>query len=169
MSDNFKQDVKIDPLALDDANIIQAELYAEWGERWASAVKERDYLKEQKDMVKAELDEKIRSRPEKYGWEGSKSPTEAFISSQILLQQEYIAVSNSLIEAQYNVNMMGLAKEAIENKGKSIDRELEMYRLGYKVISMQEKPSRKEDVAKKNTQEQNEGLKRNRRLRKEDD
>lgn len=168
MSGNFKEDVKLDPYALDDANIIQAELYAEWGERWADAVKERDYLKEEVSVVRSSIDEQIRNKPEKFGWEGAKSPTEAFINSQIVLHPDYIDIMEKLNKAQYNVNMMVVAKEAIEHKGKSIDRELDMIRLGYKVAAKKESLSRKEHLTNRNEDAQNESLKKNRRMRKEE-
>lgn len=169
MSENeFLEDVQLDVDSLDDANIMQASLYAKWGRSWAIAVKERDEIKERKEVVRADLDSRIRNRPEKYGWEGTKSPTETFISNTILLQQAYQDISQQLIEAQQSVNLMSVAKEAMDHKGRRIDSLIELEKIGWFSHLQKEKPSRKEGLSRKNTEAQNDTLKKNKRLRKEE-
>lgn len=140
MSENFKDDVKLDLNNLDTNAMEHAEKYAEWAEKWALAIFERDKAKERLTNYKADLDKQIREDPAKYGWNQSKDPTEKFIDQAINLDEEVRKLSMLMIEAQYQVNLFGSAKESFERRDKALSVLCELFKANYFI----NKPPRKE-------------------------
>ncbi len=128
---SLKDDLRLDVTELDRAALDQPSLFQEWSEKWAEAVFDRDKLKEQISSVKALVDEDIRSRPKDYGWDMEKSPTETWVANQVMLHKDVKEVTDKMMQAQYNVNMMSVAKEAIEHKSTSLKMLVELYKGNY--------------------------------------
>ena len=59
----YKDDIKIDKHNLDVEWMNHAVLFIEWAEKEVEAQFEKDKAKERLDLVKAELDSRIRSDP----------------------------------------------------------------------------------------------------------
>lgn len=161
---SFKDDIKISIYQLDKAAIEQPELYEEWSRQWAEAVFERDKLKENLTIKKAEIDALIRQTPSKFGWAQDKAPTEAWIGQQIILNNEIVHLNQLLIEAQYNVNIMASAKEAIEHRGKAMSILTELYKGNYFVAKSRTDENYQSTLTRKSAEAQSEALENSDRL-----
>lgn len=160
----FKDDIKISIYQLDKAAIEQPELYEEWSRQWADAVFQRDSLKEQLTVKKAEIDEQIRLAPGKFGWVQEKSPTEAWIAQKVILNLEIRELNDKLIQAQYDVNIMSSAKEAIEHRGKAMSILTELYKGNYFVAKSRSDDNYQSTMTKKVVESQSSALANNERL-----
>lgn len=162
----FKDDIKVSIYQLDKAAISQPDLYENWSRKWADAVFERDKLKESLTVKKAEIDSMIRQQPDKFGWVQAKAPTEAWIGQKVLLNQDIINLNKQLIEAQYTVNIMASAKEAIEHRGKALSILTELYKGNYFAAKSRSDGNYNDAVSRGNVEAQSEALEANERMAK---
>jgi hypothetical protein len=161
----LKDDIKISIFNLDKATIEQPELFEKWSREWADAVFERDKLKEQLSVLKAELDEKIRLNPTKYGWkQEGKNPTEPWFASKIIVQPEHKELNERFIKAQYNVNIMSAGKETVEHRGKALSILTDLYKGNYFAAKARGEVNYQDTLSKKNTEAQSEGLNNSKRM-----
>lgn len=129
---NFQQELKIDQYALDKAALEQPELFAKWAMEWADAVKERDRLKDKLALVRGQCDQEIRETPTEFGWQKpDKAPSEAFIASAVITHIDYVECNKEFQEAQHNVNVLQVAKEAFEQRRKMIEILTQLYLSSY--------------------------------------
>lgn len=116
---NYEQDIAIDETALEIEWLEQATLFMKYAKNAAEARRTLDQVKESLDIVKAEMDKKIREHPEKFKIE---KVTEAVISAAILRSDEFSEANQKYIDAKYEldiaqaaVSAMNQRKEALEN------------------------------------------------------
>lgn len=128
---SLKEDLKLDIAELDRDTLKQPSLYYEQSLLWAEAVNDRDKIKEQIAAKKALVDEEIRSRPRHYGWELDKNPTETWIANQVMLHPDVKELTDSFLEAQYQVNMMVVGKEALDHRMNALRIMTELYKGNY--------------------------------------
>jgi hypothetical protein len=160
---SLKEDLKLDVTELDRATLDQPALYGEWAQKWAEAVFERDKLKEQISAMKALVDEDIRSRPRDYGWELEKNPTETWVANQAILHKDVKDLSDKLLAAQYNVNMMTVAKEALDHRMNSLRIMTELYKGNYFSATSRGSMSN-QDVIERHNDKQREALDKSPRM-----
>ena len=127
----FSDDVKLDVTTLDTAALEQPAAYAEWGNEWAKAILERDRLKERLSAKKAEVDDLIRKDPTEFGWTLEKSPTEIWIANQVVAERGVQVLTEELLQAQFEVNSMTVAKEAMDHRLKALSILTELYKGNY--------------------------------------
>jgi predicted nucleic acid-binding Zn-ribbon protein len=127
----FKDDVSLDVTTLDQAALSQPSLYLESGELWAKAVLQRDRLKERLSAKRAEVDEDVRNDPEKYRVISGTKITETWIANKVSQHEEVIALVDELNKAQYDVNMMAVAKESLDHRLKALNILSELYKGNY--------------------------------------
>lgn len=127
----LKQDLKLDIAELDRATLEQPSLYYEQSLLWAEAVNERDKIKEQIAAKKAQVDENVRAFPRDYGWELEKNPTETWVANQVMLHPEVKELTDKLLVAQYQVNMMVVGKEALDHRMNALRIMTELYKGNY--------------------------------------
>lgn len=125
---NFERDVNIDETALDVEWLEQPNLMLKYGKLVAEARKEYDLAKENLDVVKAELDKKIRSNPEEYD---IIKVTESAINAAILTHPDYQEASSKLIEAKYNLNLYQTAADAIDAKKAALENLVRLHGQQY--------------------------------------
>lgn len=128
---SFKDKINLDISSLEQAALIQPSLYYENGEDWAKAVLERDRIKERLAAKKAEVDEKVRNNPSKYGANSSTKITETWIANKIAQNKEVMKLSEELISSQYDVNIMAVAKETLDHRLKALSILTELYKGSY--------------------------------------
>lgn len=128
---SLKDDLKLDVTELDRATLDQPALFHDQSVLWAEAVFERDKLKEQIAAMKALVDEDIRSRPRDYGWGFEKNPTETWVANQAMLHKDVKELTEKLLQAQYNVNVMSVGKEALEHRMNALRIMTELYKGNY--------------------------------------
>jgi len=127
----FKDAIKLDITKLDKAALEHPSLYDEWTVKWADAVSHRDRVKEQLSITRAEADMEIRKTPQKFGLATDKSPTEAWISNQIVLHEKVREANERLIEAQHDVNIFASAKETLDHRKKMLEILTDLYKGNY--------------------------------------
>ena len=129
---DFKKDLVLDQYDLIQCALEQPELFAHWGNEWADAVSRRDGLKDKLALVRSECDQEIRETPSEFGWTKlEKSPTEAFIASAVNTHSNFAIANEEFQEAQHDVNVMMVAKEAFEHRSKMIHIISQLYLSGY--------------------------------------
>jgi hypothetical protein len=96
---NFEDDLAIDKDALEECLVEQPGLYAKWSKAHSEAVKERDRAKEKLNIVKADLDMKVRKSWDILGFD--KKPTDMAITTWITAHEDYRRANFGLIEATY--------------------------------------------------------------------
>lgn len=157
------EDLKVDLNGLDENAVNQAILYAEYSLLWVEAIKARDDLKRNLELLRSDLDEMIRAEPNKYGWEKDKAPTEAFVSQRIINDPDYIDLNDQLAKSQYEVNVTAVIKESFDKRGHSINVLKDLYIGNYFSTTS---PRLSHTMTKQAQEAQNEMLKENVRLKR---
>ena len=73
----YYEDLKIDRYNLEKELVRQPQLFMEWALKAAIASVDREDAKNRVELIRAEIDKKIRSNPEEYGISESKSTDRA--------------------------------------------------------------------------------------------
>lgn len=128
---SIKEDRKIDIYNLHREAQLYPSLVGKWGERFAEAKDEKRRVDRKLELRKAEIEAEVRKNPQGYGWEESKSPTEKFINSAVILQDEYEEVFEETLQAQKNIDLLSSAVNEMAAKRSSIKYEVELFLAGY--------------------------------------
>lgn len=110
---NYERDAQIDESALDIEILEQPRLMMKYAEHAARTKQEADEASEELNVIRAELDKRIRQNPEDFGVD---KITETVVSNTILLQDAYKEASQKLIQANYEANMAKLAAQTISSR-----------------------------------------------------
>jgi len=124
----FKDDLIIDKYDLDGEWLKQPIIFSKWSMEYSQAILERDRAKQKVELVRAQLDLKIRSNPKDYGLE---KVTESSVNSIISLEKEYKDALEELNQAVYNLSVMSAAKEAIDQKRAALENLTKLFLAGY--------------------------------------
>jgi len=125
---NYEQDMTIDVDALDVEWAGQARLMLQYAKLASNTRLEVERIKEKLDILKAELDMKIRLDPEKYG---IVKLTESVVSSTIITQKEYISVNEEYLLLQYENNMAQGAVKALDGKKTALENLVKLHGQQY--------------------------------------
>jgi hypothetical protein len=128
MNLNYEKDVTIDESALDVEWLAQPKLMLTYGNHAAEKRKEVDLAKEKLDVVKAELDRKIRENPEIFGL---PKITETVVQNTIIIQPEYKKASENYIETKYELDMAMSAVRAIDQKKQALENLVRLHGQQY--------------------------------------
>lgn len=120
-----QKDLVIDRNALDTMLVEQPSLFHRYADAHATAVSQRDYLKEQLAQLYAKLDARIRRDNS-----GSRI-TEKFIESEIAIDPDYVAATDELLQAKQSALQMEAAKEAFGQRGWVLRDLTALYIAGY--------------------------------------
>lgn len=118
MSKNPSPSFAIDPDRLDEEWIAQPDFFHGYAVRAADARREFEEVKQEVEVIKAELDKDIRERPNKFDVE---KITEAVVSATVLLQPKYKAAVDKMNAARYQVDIMGAAVTACDHRKKALE------------------------------------------------
>lgn len=114
----YAKDVYVDPFALHKESRDQPALMKKYTGILADAKKEVDRISEKLAVCKANLDKKIRKKPEKFGVD---KLTENIIFSTIIIQKKYREIMAELIDAKHEKEVASGAVTAMEHKKSSIE------------------------------------------------
>lgn len=132
---NYDEDLKINLNDLHGDVLIQAQRYMDYSRMSADAQRDRDRAKENLDVVRAELDDKIRTSPFDFGAaenkDGSPKLTESWISATIILQPEYKEAVDRLNKANFDLNVYASAVRAFDHRKKMLELEVQLWTGGY--------------------------------------
>lgn len=129
------EDLKLDIHDLDSAILNQAELYYQVGIEWAEAVAERDSLKDQITLKKAEIDEEVRKDPYKFGLSDGQKTTETWFANRVISHPEIVSLNERYLQACKNVDILSVGKSAFEHRLKATTMLVDLYKGNYFVAS----------------------------------
>lgn len=127
---SFNEDMALDVQDLDRAALDQPAIFKKWGKEWADAIWFRDNIKDKIKAKRADLAKQIRANPEKFGAVKDKI-AENWLNSTIDCHEEVLALEKDFTAAQYEVNMMQVAKEGCEQRSRSLNQLIELYKGQY--------------------------------------
>jgi hypothetical protein len=149
MSDDYKEDIKVDFLNLHVCYRDQASNYMKWAEKWANKVSERD-------KRKRFLRVNARKYPDNYDL--PSNPSAAAVNA-ILEEDE------ELIDLTYQVNILASAKEALGQRKFIIDGLVKLWLNGYyQGPYPEEMKTIKEERGHRVREAQQEGLSQSKRI-----
>ncbi len=114
----FDFDKRIDPEALDTECLRQPELFFKYAEKAIEAKGEVDRLELRLDLLRAEVELKIRKHPEKYGLEKA---TDASVKSAALANEDYLKLHEEWFVARENAALLDAARNAMELKKRMLE------------------------------------------------
>ena len=124
----YLEDIKIDERALDTEWLQQPRLVFLYSELTAKNKKRLDLANEKLSILRAELDKKIRTTPDKYGIE---KITETAVSNAILTQDEYKEMQREIIEIKYDYDIARAASNAMDSKKSALENLVKLHGQNY--------------------------------------
>lgn len=104
-----KIDLKIDPFNIDQALLEQPQLYYEYSKQAAEAKNEKEDAKDNLDIVKIEIESKIRKRPKKYKTEGA-------IKNAVENHRDVLKAKKRFNKARKNASLLEKAEKAFKQR-----------------------------------------------------
>ena len=117
---DFSKDVAIDQDALDVEWLNQASLFGKWSRLHADAEAKVGRLKHRLEVMEADLDNKVRTKPKSYGIAGERI-TEGAIKSAIILTKEHQELNSLYLKAQHNQAIIMSAVRSLAHKRDALE------------------------------------------------
>lgn len=125
---NYEMDVTTDESALDVEWLEQSALTLKYGMNCAKARDIMDRSKEKLELVRAELDAKIRKHPERYD---IQKLTEAVVQNSIITNTYYQDTMEAYLQAKNDYEMARVALNAIETKKAALENLVRLHGMNY--------------------------------------
>jgi len=126
--EKYSSAVDIDEHALDKECVAQPTNYLRWSHRVADLNQEINQLDAEADVMKAELDNRIRETPAKYGLE---KITETAVKQVIVRDKEYSAKLAEIRDLRHEVDLANGVLHALEHKKRMLSLLVELHVAGY--------------------------------------
>lgn len=117
---SYRTDLKIDRYNLDDELVRQPQLYMQYALRAAEASIEKQEAKDRLEIVKADLDGKIRTDPDKYNIPEGKA-SEGAIKAKIAKHSKVKRYNRLYLKALKNEKFLNEAKVAFTHRKKMLE------------------------------------------------
>lgn len=154
---DYHKDLKIDPDNLETEWIEQASLYMYYSEAHAEAILEKDTLKQEIDIIYAELDAHYRAI-----WSDADGRmTETGLKSKVLQDSAYISRQKALNKAILDVNILLSAKTAFDHRKKALENIVSM-----KIAGFWSEPKLKKNIKEEIKTQHKKQLNKSERMRK---
>lgn len=124
---DYEKDLSIDKHRLDDELIFQPRKMMKYNTAHAQAQLDRDKAKQNLDVVKANLDSKVRADLVTAG----ARFTEAVVDGRIKTHPEFIAAQNNLHKAEHTVNLTFAGVMAMNARRPILEDLVRLYLSGY--------------------------------------
>lgn len=166
---DFREYLNVDKYNLDTEWENQANNFMDTCEWYADVSMERDKIKEQLDLLRAEVGKEVQDDPKGFGID--KDPgkvTVDALNKAISLDDRVKIKQEELHEANRRVNVMSGAKEAMAHKKKALESLTELTIWGYFAEPKVNREIRKQSIEKasENTREElNKNLRLKRRIK----
>ena len=144
--EKFESIIDIDETILDEQSNAQPRLVWKYGRMLAAAIKDLDEAEANKKVVLAEVTKKIRKRPMRYGMDKA---TEAGLKTAIPDTKQYKEAVSNVIEAQYTVNLLLAAKNALEHRRTSLSNFVRLNEQNYFSKPHQSKEAKEKNPRRK--------------------
>ena len=125
---DYEKDMEIIPDALDVECTDQPSLVMKYARIAADADMVADLAKDKLDLVKAELDNTIRTKPEKFGLE---KLTEAVVQNTILTQDKYKEAMANYLEAKHEARIVSGATRAVDHRKSMLESLVKLHGQQY--------------------------------------
>jgi hypothetical protein len=125
---NYEQDMEIDSSLLDVECVDHSMLVIKYARIAADADLEMDNAKERLDLVKAELDNKIRTNPDKFKIE---KITESVVSNTILMQEDYKTAMAEFLQAKHEAKIVSGATRAVDHRKSMLESLVKLHGQSY--------------------------------------
>ena len=125
---NYEGDISISCEELDIEWLEQPELMMRYSRHQARCALELDKAKERLEVVKAELDKKIRQHPEKFD---VAKITETVVSNTIITQAEYTAAQGEMLDAKFEFDIARAAVSAINGRKDALENLVRLHGMQY--------------------------------------
>jgi hypothetical protein len=125
---NYENDMYIDEQSLDVEWLNQPSLVIQYARISAQAELDMDQAKEKLDLVKAELDNEIRTNPEKF--EIAKI-TEAVVTNTILTQKKYKVAMEEFLQAKFEAKVAIGASRAVDHRKSALENLVKLHGQQY--------------------------------------
>ncbi len=128
----YSKDLHIKDYALDIECLNQPTLLLKYTNKASRAEKKVEYLKELRDLTKADIDRDVRTKPKNFGIDILKTKlTEAMILGEILMSPSYKEVNKKLIKANYKVKMLKNAVRCIDQRKDMLEALIKLHGQHY--------------------------------------
>lgn len=128
MPESYEEDLAIDPHALDEEIIRHPAIYMRYAAMLSQAQKEQDEAKSDMDLVKADLDTRIRQEPESFGL---KKATESAIQAAITTHETFRRAESHYFDVTSTVRLLAQVVRAFEHRKKALELQTQLYIAGY--------------------------------------
>lgn len=125
---NYSLDLEVDKNRLDVEWEKQPSNYMYYAEQEVIAAEEKDKAVQRLSIVRAEMDAKVRSSPEKYKID---KVTETAISNVVNNSEEYRKAENEVIEKTKKMKILSAAVIAFDHKKRALTKLTDLYIAGY--------------------------------------
>lgn len=125
---NYEKDIRIDENSLDVEWLEQPSLFMKYARNAAQARMDLDAAKQTLDVVKAELDKRIRENPEHYD---INKVTEGSIQSTLITQEEYKIAFENFLGVKYEADMAQGAVNAFNQRKDALENLVRLYGQQY--------------------------------------
>jgi hypothetical protein len=138
--DSYREQVKIDREALDDAVSNHAFLFMEVSERYTMAVSQRDKLKDEVKQEEARLFIEVRDSTEKM--------TNPEADARVRLDPTFMRLNSRYIDACQKVEKWGVLREAFAQRGYMLRELGNLFASQYWAKNSIDKPARESNLEK---------------------
>lgn len=140
-------DFQIDRFRLDDEWVKQPDLYRRYAEALADAKAEYDGLKNDLDVVRSEVELKIRENPSDYGLD---KVTEGVIKAAVEVQELVKDAENDVVQARHKVGILEAAVGALDHRKRALSDLVSLHLADYfsKPVAREDDRIAKEEMGK---------------------
>jgi hypothetical protein len=124
---DYERDIKINKDQLDVEWVEHPNLFWRYAKAEADAEDTMDRAKERVDLVKADLDKKMRMLLAS----GDKKPTETVIASAVLLHDDCRAASSEYLDAKHVYNVFRAAVKAFSQRKDALENLVRLFGMEY--------------------------------------
>lgn len=124
---DYERDIQIDKHQLDAEWVNQSSLFWRYAKAEADAEHAMDLAKERLELVKADLDKKMRTLLAS----GDKKPTETVIASAVLLHKDCRLASSEYLDAKHVYNVLRAAAKAFMQRKDALENLVRLFGMEY--------------------------------------
>jgi hypothetical protein len=125
---NYEADIKIEEGCLDIEWLEQPMKMLQYGKHAAEMKRNLDRAKEKLELVRAELDNEIRSNPNKFGLE---KVTDKAIDATIPLQERFKKASSDYLDVRFESDVAFAAVKAFEQRKDALENLVRLHGQQY--------------------------------------
>lgn len=115
----FNDEVRINKYQLDDELVEQPQRYYNWAKLEAKAADEVALLKDKVEIVKAEVEIRIRKHPTAYDL--PDNPKEGLIKAAVIIQPKVKRANKKLLRAMKTHRLLTKAEKSFEHRKKALE------------------------------------------------